>query len=360
MVSGLGVKEVAAHVKKYLLPYSIVAILVGIAIGWRYEGWFKANKGLVSNAIILLAILTIYPSMIQLKLEKLGTAARKDKEIILSMLLIFVLSPVMAIAFSVLLPKGVAIGFVTSNVVPASSASIGYVLLAWGNIELATVLAVLSLAGSLVAIPAYLSAYASVASVTLPLGKVMRALVYTLVTPFVLGQITRYFLIHRRAKRNVGLSDPKDVSTLKGVSLILVKEIESLEKAVKPHLSLTTMASMLILIALLGASKAGIIVGKPYLAFLIIGIQAVMLFTLLTLITGLDKLLKVKYEDNAAIAFISATKNQSLAAAIAVMALGPEAAVVPALIPAVQAPVAIAYLHVLPKIRGWLISRGGS
>jgi len=197
----VGVRSLASHLKRFLLPYSILAILLGVAVGYAYRGWFSANKSLVSNSIIVLAILTIYPSMIQLKVEKLGAAAKKIREIALSMILIFLLSPLLAIAFSFLLEnRNVALGYVVSNVVPASSASIGCVLLSGGDIELATILAVLSLAGSLVAIPAYLSVYASVISVSLPMGDVMSALIYTLVTPFALGQLTRYFLISRRAK----------------------------------------------------------------------------------------------------------------------------------------------------------------
>jgi len=377
---GVSVRSLASHVKKYLLLYSILAILIGIAIGYAYRGWFSANKSLVSNSIIALAILTIYPSMVQLKVEKLGAAAKKIREIALSMVLIFLVSPLLAIVFSFLLEnRNVALGYVVSNVVPASSASIGYVLLSGGDIELATMLAVLSLAGSLVAIPAYLGAYASAMSVSLPMGDVMSALIYTLVTPFVLGQLTRYLLVSRRAKnlakkgalaRAEGIredSGQKRAEDAKGDGMVRVEEelkkaekelkkieekfIKELDSLMQPHLSLATMVTMLLLIAMLGASRAGLIVSKPVMALMIIGIQAVMLFILLGIVTLVDRLMKVGYEENGAITFISATKNQSLAAAIAVMALGPEAAIVPALIPAIQAPVAIVYVHLSPHLK---------
>ena len=93
-----------------------------------------------------------------------------------------------------------SLGFVTSNIVPASSASIGFVLIAEGNIELATILAILSLLGSLPAIPMYLSFYASVSAVKVPIGKIVSAVIYTLVTPFIVGQITRLFLIYRKLR----------------------------------------------------------------------------------------------------------------------------------------------------------------
>jgi len=126
--------------------------------------------------------------------------------------------------------------------------------------------------------------------------------------------------------------------------------MKELDNLMQPHLSLATMVTMLLLIAMLGASRAGLIVSNPLMALMIIGIQAVMLLILLGIVTLVDLVMRVGYEENEAIAFISATKNQSLAAAIAVMALGSEAAIVPALIPAVQAPVAIAYVHLSPLL----------
>lgn len=75
--------------------------------------------------------------------------------------------------------------------------------------------------------------------------------------------------------------------------------------------------------------------------------QSLMLAILLGLAELIDNWLGISLERHSAMAFISATKNQSVAAAIAVTDLGKAAALVPALVPVVQAPVAIAYLHLL-------------
>lgn len=353
------VAKAAAHMKKYLLLYSILAIIIGIILGYNYHNFFESNRSLVKNLIISLAILTIYPSMIQLKLERIGRAAREVKAIALSMFYIFVLSPILAIIFSTAIPdKDVAIGFVVSNVVPASSASIGYVLLVDGDIELATVLAVFSLFGSLITVPSYLNVYSSVTSASVPLGKIMKALVYTLVIPFVLGQVTRYLAIRHtvKKKRNEYLLNRRGRTSLtqeleKDLKSFEMKVVKELERSIKPHLSLATMVSMLVLICVLAASKAFMMINSPQIALMVIGLQAVMLFTILGLVTVSDRLIRMSYDDHEAIAFISATKNQSVAAAIAVMALGPGAALVPALVPVIQAPVAIAYVNLSDLVR---------
>jgi len=101
---------------------------------------------------------------------------------------------------------------------------------------------------------------------------------------------------------------------------------------------------MLALAALLVASKAGLLEKNPLIAVKAVGLQALMLALLLGLVEVVDRAMKISYGARSAVAFISATKNQSIAA-IAVMALGPRAAIVPALVPVIQAPVAIAYLH---------------
>lgn len=304
--------------------------------------------------------------MIQLKVEKLNSAIKKATCVAMGLTFTFLVAPPIAMEFARFLPsKQLSIGYVVSNVVPASSASIGYVLIAEGDIELATVLAVLSLIGAFLAIPGYLKVYASAVAVNLPLGKIVQSLTYTLLIPFAIGQLTRYLLIKRRAAISVINATAKvpEHPCLKGLEEAVIERKFSdlkacvegrLENSIKPHLSLTTMLSMLTLIALLIANKAAKLVGHPYIALKVLGLQLLMLALLLGLITLIDKVLGVSYEDHMSIALISATKNQSVAAAIAVMALGSEAAIVPALVPVVQAPVAIAYLQAAPTLRALL------
>jgi ACR3 family arsenite efflux pump ArsB len=329
------IKKFAQHMRKYLIVYTFLSLLIGLIVGCKYIHFFKSNPKLVKNLIVTFAILTIYPSMVQLRTEELAKSAGRFKEISISIFFVFVVAPLLAMAFAKLFGDiDLSLGFVTSNIVPASSASIGFVLIAEGNIELATILAILSLLGSLPAIPMYLSFYASVSAVKVPIGKIVSAVIYTLVTPFIVGQITRWFLIYRKLRG------------LKGEER--VKMARKIEGNLKPILSLATMITMLILIGLLVASKAEVVVEKPKIVAEIVILQSAMLFTLFGVITVIDKIFNVNYSNHMAVAFISATKNQSVAAAVAVMALSLKSAIVPALIPLIQAPIVIGYLHLHP------------
>ena len=321
------VEGLAKHLKSNLLFYTIAAIVIGFLVGVANKQWFAGNKNTVKEAILILAIATIYPSMVQLRMEKMRGTFTKGKEVALGLAIVFVVSPLLAISFSKMFSDiQVAMGFVTSNIVPASSASIGYVLVAEGDIELATILAILSLIGALAAIPGYLRLYASMISVSIPISKIMNIVVYTLVLPLIAGQATRCLVIKWAA------SQP---GIRRGV----------IELRLKHLMQTLTMLSMLTLVALLVASKAGLLEKNPLIAVKVVGLQALMLALLLGLVEVVDRAMKVSYRAHSAVAFISATKNQSIAAAIAVMALGPRAAIVPALVPVIQAPVAIAYLH---------------
>jgi len=77
----------------------------------------------------------------------------------------------------------------------------------------------------------------------------------------------------------------------------------------------------------------------------------VVIAALLSLSLLVSKLLKVSYEDYQALALISITKNQSVAAAMAVTAFCPRSALAPALIPIIQPVLAIACLQAESWVR---------
>jgi ACR3 family arsenite transporter len=317
-------------VKKYLVLLSLFSTILALPIGFYFNNAIVSNKPLISNTILLLAFLTIFPSMIQLKTEGLLKSMKKVKEILLSLLYVFVVSPFLAFLISPILGDAhVGLGYFVANVVPASSASIGYVLIAGGSIELATVLAVLTLILGILLIPLLIGLYSSSVSISVQMGPIINSLVEVLVIPLILGQLIRYILIRT-----------------KGISYV--------DKIIKPHLSLATMLSMLVLIFVLVLNQAMTIINKPMLAVIIVSYQTIIIAALLTISTLVSKALKISYEDHQALAMISVTKNQSVAAAIATSAFGPQSALAPALIPIIQPVIAIAYLNAEGSIRKFL------
>lgn len=300
---------------------------MGVITGYYSRAVTASDKGLLSDIVIFFAILTIYPSMIQLKTEVLPKNMKSFKPIVISMIYVFVLSPVMAILVAPSFGNpSIAAGFVISNVVPASSASMGYVLIAGGSLELATVLAILSVVVAVPVIPLIINIYSSQMHFTFPIAPVMVSVLYILILPLIAGQLTRY-------------------------PIVRFKGVEFVSETSRKNLSLVTMLSMFSLVFTLVFKEAPIIVARPDLVAYLIGFQSVIIVGILILSLIVSRLIDLSYEDHQALALISISKNQSVAAAIAVLSLNPVAALAPSVIPMIQPVLVIIYIHMEKTVR---------
>jgi len=317
----------AMHLKKYLLLYTILSIILAVIVGNAYPQFSKIPKGEYSSWIMFLAILTILPSMITLRGWELHKAAKMWKEVLLAVIYAYVIGPLLAYALSFWFPEtSLRVGFFLANIVPLSSAALGYAMIARGNIELATVVLILLAFLTLPLVPLYMSFYSSLTSIHIPTRKVLYIVVVVLFLPMILGQIIRYIT----AKK---------------------KHLYYAEKEMKPYLSIITMLSLLALVFSLVLRKAPVIVRKPEFAVMIWTFQAIIAFATIFISIVVDKLLKISYENHQAIAIPSITKNQSIPAAIAISSIGGLAVLPPALIPAIQPVIVISYLHMENVIR---------
>lgn len=315
------------HIRKYLIVYTVLSVAVAVPVGYYSSGFAAANKDLFSNLVVFFAILTIYPSMIQLKTEGLARSFKSSRPIVVSLVYVFVLSPLVAFGLAPTIGSSqIGVGFVTANIVPASSASLGYVLIAGGSIELATALAVLSFIIAIPAIPFFLSIYASQVSTAVPITPVLISVLYILVLPFIAGQFTRYPILRKRGRLFVN-------------------------QTIRPYLSLATMLSMLALVFVLVDKEASVMVSKPEVVGEIIGYQSAIIVGVLVVSVLISRAMHLSYEDHQAVAFISVTKNQSVAAAIATLALNPVSALAPAIIPMIQPVIAIIYIHLEKPVK---------
>jgi ACR3 family arsenite efflux pump ArsB len=323
--------RLAEHVRRYLIAYVLVTVGLAVTLGYLVSAFTAtANKNLLSNLVIVLAILTIYPSMVQLKTEGIASGFRSWKPIAVMLVYVFAVAPV--IAFLVAPTFGnsqVGEGFFVANIVPASSASLGYILIAGGAIELATVLAVVSFAVAIPAIPVFLDLYGHSTSSATPVGPILTSVALILVLPFVVGQLTRYPL--RRWK------GPKFVN-----------------QTIRPHLALATMLSMFGLVFVLVAREASVIVTRPELVGELLGYQSVIILGLLLVSAVVSRTMRLSYADHQAVAFVSVTKNQSVAAGIATLALTPTAALAPSIIPMIQPVLAVLYIQLEGRVRRFL------
>jgi arsenite transporter len=143
---------------------------------------------------------------------------------------------------------------------------------------------------------------------------------YILVLPFIAGQITRFPPLKKE-----------------GPSFV--------NKSLRPYLSLATMLSMFGLIFVLVDKVAATIVSTPMILRYVIGFQSAIMVGTIVLSIVVSKAMHLSYEDHQAVAFTSVSKNQSVAATIATLALSPMAALAPAVIPMIQPVISIIYIN---------------
>jgi len=330
------VEKVAEHFKKYLLAYTLVSMLLALVVGPR-SFVVKMSNGDYSTLVQALAISTILPSAITLRREYLGRVLGMKKEIAIALLFAFVITPIIAWPLSTFISdKLLGLGFFLVNIIPGASAALGYVMLASGNIELAAALVLLYTILIFPVVPSYLTLYSSAIRVEIPIVDVVFSLAVVLLLPLIIGQIIKHYLV----------------------------KYEYMKKAT-PYISLATMWSMLALVFVLISRKATVATSNPWFAVEIVLYYACSMAIAAFLLLLVDKALGIRYEEHQAIAFLVITKNPSIAAAIATSSLsGGIATLAPALVPAIQPVLAIAYLHLenyVKKILGEEAKpRGGS
>jgi len=323
-----GVRKAAEHLKRYLLIYTIASILLALLIGSKNPFIASISNQDYSLLVEALAIATIFPSMITLKGGELVKVAKMWKESLITLIYTYIVTPVLAWALTLLISdKLLGLGYFISNIVPVSSGALGYIMIVSGNIELAAVLIMLITSLAILVIPGYLTLYSSITVVEVPITDVVESLVIVLIIPLIVGQLIRYYLSK-------------------------VKYPEYVDKELKPHLSLATMLSMLTLVFVLIARKTLVFVSKPWVVVEILSYQTALVVIMISLLLLVNRILGIRYREHQAITLLSITKNESVAAAIVASSLGGSMAMLaPALIPAIQPVLAIAYLHLEKYVR---------
>jgi len=322
------------HLRKYLILYTIASILIAVLAGEKFKLFSSMSNQIYSDLVEVLAIMTILPSAVTMKGGKLIEVARSFnkfkvwmKGILMTLASAYILSPLLAWAFSYIFSnKLVGLGFFLVNTVPGSSGSLGYVMLASGNMELAVMLVMILTFLTLAVTPAYMALYSSAIKMEIPLTAIVEFLAIVLVLPLIVGQLIRYYASKKKSTSYV-------------------------DKTLKPYLSTTTMLSMLALIFFLIARKTTVLIKEPWIAGSILLYQTILTLITIGALLLLDRLLRLSYADHQTVAFLTITKNASVAAAIATTSMsGGMAALSPALVPAIQPVLAILYLH----MEGWV------
>ncbi len=310
-----------------MLGYVTAAIVGGLVLGSALEGVTKTHASTVSGLTTVAVFLIIYPMMVNVRFEALRRAGRNVRGIGIALFFNFVWAPIVGwLLATVFLPDPLlALGFLLVMVVPCSSMAIGYTGLAKGDLELATVVVALSFVLAIVAVPLWMTLFASSYAVAVPMSDLISSILTVLVAPMLLGYATRRVLLRRLGAERFAAIGP-----------------------LFPTLSLLGMYAIVFLIFF---GKAALILDRWQTVALLLIPNALFIGLSLLVLTWLDRRLGLGYAEHMAVAFTSTGKNNGTAIAIATTAFSPLVAIPAATMPIFQILLMVLYLRAAPKLR---------
>ncbi len=321
------IQKIQKNLSKNMILYTFLVIVLGVLFG------YYLNLKSLSDLIIPVVFIIIFPMMVNLSLSSLKKIKGSTKPLIEALILNFIYAPLfMWFLTSVFIsdPK-ITLALMLLSIAPASSMGLGYIGLAEGHMLSGAIIVAFAFLASIFIYPFAGHYFALGANIPVPLLMILKNLLVILILPFILGIATREYVERKH-----------------GIKTFL---------KIKPYFSTVTLTFLYILIFIIFASKANLIL-KNYFDIILLLPVAIIFYGITVLFTLLinKKLFSFEYGHHQAVVFTSVSKNIALTIAILVSVFGKEGqylAVFPAIMSLFQAPFLMVYLKFSPKIKLW-------
>lgn len=300
-------------IDRYLTLWIFLAMILGLGIGYFFPSFARTvgNMGEGSTNIPLAAglILMMYPPLAKVDYRLLPKAFSDRKSMILSLLLNWVLGPLLMFVLAVLFLRD-SPEYMTGLILIGIARCIAMVIvwndLGGGNREYAALLVALNSVFQLLTYSLYAWFFISALPASLgladmqinvPMKEVAYSVLLYLGVPFLAGYLSRTLLVRW-------------------------KGIEWYNRRFIPRVSPVTLIALLLTIVLMFSLKGDMILQLP-LDVLRVAIPLLLYFVIMFFLSfGLGKAIGIPYDRNAAVAFTATGNNFELAIAVAIAVFG--------------------------------------
>jgi arsenite transporter len=304
-----------SFVRNNLLYLILISMFLGLINGYYQQTAF------LKPLVLPILLFMVFPMMINIKMEEVFRAFKDFKPVFLSLIINFILMPLLAFGVAKLFFQGntiYAVGLYLIALLPTSGMTAAWTGMAKGNLNTALVIIAVNLLLSIFLLPIYLKFLVGQAVPFNPMH-IFNQLLYIVVAPMVAGDLTRRGII-------------------RWFSLDTYKKL-------KPHLSSVSSLGVILIIFVAMSLKAHQILGNINAA--VLTLVPLALFYIVSI--GLGLLLGGMFLDREKmIALVYGTAMRDLSIAVAIAMLSFPGAVLPiALAYAIQVPLAAIIMNLM-------------